>query len=293
MNKFNIDTLLELAGSALDTDYARNADWRAHYLQEIVANLEEDKDCDDYDDEDVIEAVENLAYADETVPMPPELQSLFLYVYGIAVELEDSARINDIGAFYYTGHIGVQDFKKAEYYYKLATELGNSYSIENLGYIYYYGRIGEVNYEKAYHQFTKGSAAYNRAISTYKLGDMYKNGYYVERDPRAALRCYQRAEKLIDNGQHENRAENCAPDIYFRLGEAYQRGMAVEQDLDKALAYYQKAELGFIDKVRSGDYLVKKLLTLSIDRQEEIRQEIARTLPAMDWAKKNTGYNSL
>ena len=46
MNKFNIDTLLELAGSALDTDYARNADWRAHYLQEIVANLEEDKDCD-------------------------------------------------------------------------------------------------------------------------------------------------------------------------------------------------------------------------------------------------------
>lgn len=99
MNKFNIDTLLELAGSALDTDYARNADWRAHYLQEIVANLEVDKDCDDYDDEDVIEAVENLAYADETVPMPPELQSLFLYVYGIAVELEDSARINDIGAF--------------------------------------------------------------------------------------------------------------------------------------------------------------------------------------------------
>lgn len=291
MEKIEAKKFLELAEPVLKTDYCKNADWHSSDFEEIVSNI---KDGDeDYDDEDIIDAVEQLAYADETVQMPPELQALVLYVYGVAVEMNDSNRINDIGAFYYTGHIGVQDFKKAAYYYEKAADLGNSYSIENLGYIYYYGRTGEVNYEKAYQQFSKGSAVYNRAISTYKLGDMFKNGYYVNKDIKSAVECYRRAEKLIDNGQSENRADNCAPDIYFRLGDAYQKGLGVEKDLEMALSYYQKAEVGFIRKVKNGDYLVKKMLMQSIDRQEEVRQEIAKDLPEMEWAKKNTGYKTI
>ncbi len=46
-------------------------------------------------------------------------------------------------------------------------------------------------------------------------------------------------------------------------------------------------------KVRNGDYLVKKMLTSSIDRQEEVRNAIAKDLPQMEWATKNTGHNTL
>lgn len=304
MKKFDPKRFLSLAKAALDTDYCKEADWKSEDLQEIVNDMEEgnqendneenkEDDKIEYDYYDVIDAVEQVFYADTTKQLPKAVQDLVLYTYDFAIDHEDSARINDIGAAYYTGSIGVQDFNKANYYYEKAADLGDSYSIENLGYIYYYGRTGEVNYEKAYQQFSKGSAVYNRAISTYKLGDMFKNGYYVHKDVKSAFRCYQRAESLIDNRQVENRASNCAPDIYFRLGECYFKGQGTDVDLDKALRYYQKAECGFIEKVREGDYLVKKMLTTSIDRQEEVRNAIAKDLPEMEWAKKNSGYNTI
>ncbi len=66
MNKFDPAKLLELARPVLNTEYARNADWRASFLVDIVNGIEED-----FDDNEIIAAVENLAYADETVPMPP------------------------------------------------------------------------------------------------------------------------------------------------------------------------------------------------------------------------------
>lgn len=290
MEKFNPEKFLSLAKAALETDYCKE-DWNSDDLRDIVCEMEAGDMTYDYDT--VIDAVEQVFYADETVQLPRAVQDLVLYTYGFALEHKDCSRINDLGAFYYTGNIGVQDFGKAAYYYEVAADLGDSYSIENLGYIYYYGRIGEVDYEKAYMQFSKGSAVYNRAISTYKLGDMFKNGYYVHKDIKSAFVCYKRAETLIDNGQRENRAENCAPDIYFRLGECFHKGLGTDVDLDKALEYYQKAERGFIDKVRNGDYLVKKMLTASIDNQEKVRNLIAKDLPQMEWAKKNSGYNTI
>ena len=76
-------------------------------------------------------------------------------------------------------------------------------------------------------------------------------------------------------------ASNVAPDIYFRLAEAYHYGMGTEEDLKKALTYYQKAEQGFIVKVEQGNFLIKNMFTQSIDKQEEVRNKIAKNLPAI------------
>lgn len=297
MEEIDSEKFLQLAKPVMETDYYKNAEWRGEALEGIVDDLEEGLD-ENYDDDDAIDAVEELVYADMTRALPKSLRALVEYVYDVAVEAGDARRINNYGALYYDGRIGKQDFAKAAHYYEMAAGLGDNTAVDNLGYIYYYGRTGEVDYEKAYQWFTKGSAAYGSSTATYKLGDMFKNGYYVKKDPIAAFNCYLRAEKLqkaYDGEEHEYVQTDGGPmpDIMFRIAECYHKAIGTDADLDKALAYYQKAERGFIGKVRKGNYLVKKMLTLSIDRQEEIRNAIAKDLPQMEWAKKNTGYKTV
>ena len=43
----------------------------------------------------------------------------------------------------------------------------------------------EKDYKKAFHYFAKG-AFDGHLVSLYKIGDMYKNGYYVEKDEKEA-----------------------------------------------------------------------------------------------------------
>lgn len=292
MEKINPQKFLKLAKPVMETDYYENADWEGESLASIVEDLEEGHD-EIYDDDDVMDAVEQLITADPTRPLPSALRTLVEYVYDVAVKEGDARHINNFGVLYYDGRIGEQDFNKAAYFYEKAAELGDPNAVDSLGYIYYYGRTGEVDYEKAYLWFSKGSAVYGSSTATYKLGDMFKNGYYVKKDLVAAFNCYQRAEKLERDCCYESIDVGPMPDINFRLAECYHKGIGTDIDLDKALAYYQKAEQGFIVKVRKGNYLIKKMLTQSIDRQEEVRNAIAKDLPQMEWAKKNTGYKTI
>jgi len=74
-----------------------------------------------------------------------------------------------------------RDFDLALKYYDMASEKGDSDADECLGYVYYYGRVGEPDYEKAFMYFSRGMERGN-VVSAYKVADMYKNGYFVERD---------------------------------------------------------------------------------------------------------------
>lgn len=288
---------LELAKPVMKTDYYKNADWEGDALSDIVDNLEENLN-ENYDYDDVVYAVESLIAADKTHPLPKALRVLVEYVYGIAVKRCDASRINDYGSLYYDGRLGEQDFNKAAYFYRKAAKLGDSNAVVNLGYIFYYGREGEVDYEKAFQCFSIGSVAYGSSIATYKLGDMFKNGYYVRKDLTAAFNCYLRAEKIERNNDndeldYEPTYYSPMPDIKFRLAECYHNGIGTDVNLNKALAYYQKAEQGFIGKVREGNYFVKKMLIQSIECQNKILNEIAKDLPQMEWAKQNIGYKTI
>ncbi len=73
-------------------------------------------------------------------------------------------------------------------YYELAETLGSKWAWNGLGYIWYYGRTGQVDYEKAFKYFTKtvkdksSHREYDKIEASFKLADMYKNGYYVEKN---------------------------------------------------------------------------------------------------------------
>ena len=302
MEKINIEEFLKLAKPVLKTQYCMEAGWDGDALKNVIQDLEVGND-DDYEDGDITNTVENLIFSDETKPIPVELQKLAHYTYGIAIEEEDPNKILNYGSLYYNGRIGVQDFQKAEKYFLVADSLAQSDAPDCLGYIYYYGRTGKPDYEKAYKYFSKSVLLTKSPNAIYKLGDMYRNGYFVTKDYKTAFRCYLQAERALksyqdnDDDEEEDESSFCipneAPNIWFRLGECYQDGIGVEEDFYEALRYYQKAEVGFMKQVHEGNFMVRKMLDKTINRGNEVRKLLLDDIPEMDWAKEYTGYKTL
>ena len=83
----------------------------------------------------------------------------------------------ELGGWYYEQ----RQFDLAEEYYLMAASLEYVDAYECLGYIYYYGRVGQPDYKKAFHYYKLASDKGN-LVASYKLADMYKNGYYVSKD---------------------------------------------------------------------------------------------------------------
>lgn len=188
--------------------------------------------------------------------------------------------MTNLEALYYLGRAGVQDYHLACKYYTIADQHGERQATENLGYIYYYGRTGKVDYKKAYHYFAKG-AFDGYVTSLYKIGDMYKNGYYVDKDEAESFRIYKHCNELMT----EEMRGICGSDVYIRLGNAYQNGIGTDVNLPLALKYYQKAELHLYDRIKNGNYFVVKSLEKVIQSQNEIRALLMMDLPTFEWSK--------
>ena len=70
-------------------------------------------------------------------------------------------------------------------YLEMAAEYGFLPAFESLGYFWYYGQSGTVDYEKAFYCFCRGAESlddYLRIGCEYKIADMYRYGYFVEKD---------------------------------------------------------------------------------------------------------------
>ena len=63
------------------------------------------------------------------------MAKLITDIYLNLIEDGDAEAMNDLGALYYTGRAGEQDYEKAAYYYDMADKAGNRQATENLGYI--------------------------------------------------------------------------------------------------------------------------------------------------------------
>ncbi len=90
---------------------------------------------------------------------------------------KDPHAMLSLGGYYYDK----RNFDLALKYYEMAAEEKLDDAYECLGYIWYYGRTGTKDYEKAFRYFKLAKDAGNM-VGAYKLADMYKNGYYVEKD---------------------------------------------------------------------------------------------------------------
>jgi hypothetical protein len=221
-----------------------------------------------------------LHEADGAKQLPKCVADFLIAVYEDEMNEGNADAACDLGTLYYTGRCGEQSYAKALAYYDQAAKLGSRQAQENLGYCYYYGRDTAVDYEKAFHYFALG-AFDGHLRSLYKIGDMYRNGYYVEQHPWEAFSIYLRCA----NTMTEDALPLVGADVMMRIADCYYEGIGTEPDFKLALHYYHLAERMFYDRLEAGDYFIKDCYDKVIRRQAEVRQQLMLQLPGFDWTK--------
>ena len=164
----------------------------------------------------------------------PSDEQVFLYTeamkYIIETEKDPDVMLS-LGGYYYEK----KRFDLALRYYEMAASYDLDDAYQCLGYIWYYGRTGHVDYKKAYECFKRGYDKGNVA-SSYKIADMYKNGYYVEKDPE---KYREIIEELYDRVKKDNVPWSHASDIFVRLAAI----RADEGKKEEALELYLRAKI--------------------------------------------------
>ena len=110
----------------------------------------------------------------------PNEEDDFRYTEALAFLIDstkDPRAMTELGGWYYEK----RHFDLALKYYEMAAEYKDTGAYACLGYIWYYGRTGEKDYEKAFRYYSLAAAAGDDEAA-YKVADMYKNGYFVEKD---------------------------------------------------------------------------------------------------------------
>ena len=147
-----------------------------------------------------------------------------------------------LGGVYY----GRREFDLALKYYEMASTFNIDAADECLGYIWYYGRTGERDYEKAFKHYSRSMERGNY-VSTYKVADMYKNGYYVEKN-------FDKYKEIIENLYEELKGyldpDAPIPEVWTRLA----RIRKDEGKLEDAANLYLQAKDVLAERLRWSDF---------------------------------------
>ena len=136
----------------------------------------------------VQEAEQIVRSFDENRKATEEDVFMFTEALGFLIEeRHDPADMMYLGGYYYE----MKKFDLALKYYEMAATYDYDPAYECLGYIWYYGRTGARDYKKAFEYFSKLMDK-GEPVATYKVADMYRNGYYVEKDQKEY-------EEIIEN----------------------------------------------------------------------------------------------
>lgn len=147
---------------------------------------------------------------DENSVITEDKEFMFIEAMDFLIsEEKNPADMMWLGGYYYEK----KHFDLALKYYEMAALMDYEPADECLGYIWYYGRTGEKDYEKAYKYFKKSMEKGN-IVSSYKLADMYKNGYFVEKDEKKYAEII---ESLYDDVKDEIDLFAPVPEILTRL----------------------------------------------------------------------------
>lgn len=144
-------------------------------------------------------------------------------------EAKDPVAMAGLGAYYYEQ----KQFDLACKYYEMAAEYDHLHAFLGLGYIWYYGRTGERDYEKAFYYYNKAKEKGN-IVASYKVADMYKNGYYVEKDTEKYKEIIEELYPRVQNAYWTNEP---LPEIYTRLAKI----RSDEGKNEEALELYDQA----------------------------------------------------
>ena len=157
-------------------------------------------------------------------------------------ETKDPWYSSDLGAYYY----GERRFDLALKYYEMTYELGDREVAVCLGYIWYYGRTGTVDHEKAFRYYSEAAALGNDEAKR-KLADMYKNGYFVEKN--YAKYC-QIIEELYEAHKDDEYKFTDLPDICTRLAKIRKE----EGNTEEAVRLYLTAKEYLPERLRLTEF---------------------------------------
>lgn len=124
-------------------------------------------------------------------------------------ETREPEYMMNLGGYYYEQ----RQFDLALKYYEMAAEQGDIDAYICLGYIWYYGRTGRKDYKKAFYYFCAGRDA-GDLQAAYKVADMYKNGYFVEKN---YARYCSIIEELYPKVKRARYLNDPLPEIFTRL----------------------------------------------------------------------------
>ncbi len=141
-------------------------------------------------------------------------EEVFLFTEAMDYLIEKNHDPSDmlyLGGYYYE----IKRFDLALKYYEMAASFDFDPAYECLGYIWYYGRTGKRDFKKAFEYFSKLMAK-GDLNATYKVADMYKNGYYVEKDQ---AKYEQMIEELYLQVKDMNNVFDPVPEVFTRLAK--------------------------------------------------------------------------
>lgn len=142
----------------------------------------------------------------------PSEEDVFMFTEAMNFLIEENHNPRDmmhLGGYYYE----IRHFDLALKYYEMAATYDYDPAYECLGYIWYYGRTGERNYEKAFGYFSRLMEK-GDPVSTYKIADMYRNGYFVDKDQ---AKYEQMIETLYPKVKDMNNVFDPVPEVFTRL----------------------------------------------------------------------------
>lgn len=237
-----------------------------------------DDDYDDMDDPDYFIKMEDwdnlLEWAiDNHDSDNPEIIQKVIECYELCLEQNMPVAALNLGTFYYNGRFVEQDFKRAYELYKIAADAGELRAICNCGYCFYYGRHQEVDYAEAYRYFSLGALLFNDANCLYKLGDLYLNGYGVDKNEIYAFKLYARALESSENSEEYDPA---MADSQFRVGKCLLRGIGTEKNVEEAHVLLSIALLNFYKRRKTDTFvsgLIRNTKELIAEAQEQLDKE--------------------
>lgn len=198
----------------------------------------------------------------------PTEEEEFMFIEAMSFLINERKSPKDmmyLGGYYY----GIKNYDLALKYYEMAAEMDYDDAYECLGYIWYYGRTGEEDYKKAFYYFSKMMDKGN-LVATYKVADMYKNGYYVEKN-------INKYESIIEDLYFK--VKKCRnvfdpiPEVYTRMARIFKERGELNESVN--LYLYAKRVLSqrnainpFFGNLSIMKWLIDDLYT-SIDFDEE------------------------
>ena len=203
----------------------------------------------------------------------PDIAAKVMQCYELCMKQNMPIAFLNLGTFYYNGIFVERDYKKAFELYKVAADAANLRAICNCGYCYYYGRHQEVDYEKAHWYFELGGILFNDANCLYKLGDMYLNGYYVDKNEKYAFILFDRALQIC---QAQDDTPSCIADAQFRVGKCLLYGIGTDRNIETAHALLNFALLNFYKRRKTDPFvsgLIASTKKLIVEAQKYLEAE--------------------